>query len=86
MTEFQSPDDLHRYISTTIQMLLDSDLSNASSRLQEINGTYFTSGSEWMGEVGLEIKRIQKTYSLSKALEERFEVILEEIHKAWPDI
>jgi hypothetical protein len=86
MTEFQTPDDLHRYISTTIQMLLDSDLSNASSRLQDINGTFFTSGTEWLGEVGLELRRIQNTYLLREELEERFELILEEIHTVWPDI
>lgn len=86
MTEFQTPDDLHRYISTTIQMLLDSDLSNASSRLQDINGTFFTSGTEWLGEVGLELRRIQNTYLLREELEERFELILEEIQTVWPDI
>jgi hypothetical protein len=86
MTNFNSPDDLYRYITQTIQVLNDIDLPRAAELLENVHGNSYTTGSEWLGELGLAIRAIEAKFAVPAGVQERLDSIMAVVRKALPKI
>jgi len=84
MAKLKSPDDLYLYIAETIRMLNDVNLSGAAASLEKTNDTFFTTGSERLGDLGLAVRSIEAKFSLPVNIQERFIVIMEKVNEVWP--
>ena len=84
MTKFTSPDELYQYIAQTIAMLIDLDLSHAAKLLNNVQNTSYTTGSEWLGELGTAIRAIEAEFSLPEDIQGRLDTIMTEVNKTWP--
>ena len=82
--EFNSPNDLYLYIVATAQMLAESSLPEAAQKLEQVNGIFYTTGSEWLGDLGLAIRSFEEEYLIPKEIQVRLNVILAHIKKTWP--
>jgi len=80
----RSPEDLSSYISETVRLLRDEGFENAANTFEKINNSVFTSGSEWLGEIGHAINSIQEAYSIPENIKERLEIIMYNVNDVWP--
>lgn len=48
------------------------------------NGVVFTSGSEWLGEIGVAVKKLRSECTPSGALDDRPERIMRDVRRVWP--
>jgi len=74
--EFNSPNDLYLYTVATAQMLADSSFPEAAQKLEQVNGIFCTTGSEWLGDLGLVIRSFEKEYLIPKEIQDRFNAIM----------
>ena len=83
MTKFNTPDNLYRYVAQTIQMLNGMNLRHAAEKLENVNSNFFTTGSEWLGELGLTIRAIEAEFSVPADVQERFNLIMAVVKDTW---
>ena len=86
MVKFDSPNDLFLFVEATAQMLKDSGFLDAAHRLQTVNDAFYSTGSEWLGELGLELRNIEQDFKVPKAILGRFATIMLKVNEAWPRI
>jgi len=86
MTIFNSPDDLYRYVTQTIQMLKDINVLSAAELLENVHSSSHTTGSEWLGELGLAVRVIEAEFSVPAEVQERFNSIMAVVKETWPKI
>ena len=55
----ESPDDLNRLIGDVTAELEALGLQAAARRFVSLQGAAFTTGSEWLGELGAAVKEIR---------------------------
>lgn len=68
---FATPDDLDRFIDELRADLQAAGLQGAAERLAALQGTAFTTGSEWLGELGLAVKEIRRKYLVPPEVDTR---------------
>ena len=78
---FESPDALDRFVSEVRQQLDALGFTAAASRLAAVQGTAFTTGSEWLGELGAAVNAIRGDRNLSPDLREKLETIRTEVRR-----
>ena len=81
---FESPDDLNRLIGDITAELEALGLQAAARRFAGIQGAAFTTGSEWLGELGVAVKEIRNECRMPPALDAKLERIMTEVRRAWP--
>ena len=84
MAKLKSPDDLYQSSAETVRMLNDVNLSGAAALLEKTNHTFFTTGSERLGDLGFAVRSIEAKFSIPVNTQERFNVILEKMNEVWP--
>jgi hypothetical protein len=85
-TNFQSPDDLNRFIGETRRELEANGFASAAARLADVQGGAFTTGSEWLGELGLAVKEALATKGLPYFIRERLNAIRGAVRAVWPKL
>jgi len=80
----QDPDALNRFVGEVASELAALGLQRAAKRLVAIQGTAYTTGSEWLGELGTAVRDIRGQYPIPPALDTRLERIMTEVRRAWP--
>lgn len=86
MRPFKSPDDLNRFVTETREAMDRSGLGEAAAAMAEVQSTAYTTNSEWLGELGATVRRIESHFRLPSELQERLDQIMTEVHRAWPTL
>ena len=81
---FESPADLNRFVSEVRRELEDSGLIAAASTLAAVQETAFTTGSEWLGELGRAVNEIRKQRDVPSEVRTKLEAIRSEVRRIWP--
>ena len=81
---FGSPDDLNRFITVVRAELEAAGFHEDERRLGGIQSACFTTGSEWLGELGLAVKEIHCRTKLPAHLEAKLDSIMEAVRIGWP--
>jgi hypothetical protein len=68
---FASPPALRQYAIETASQLRQSGLREAADIMEAAANFAATTGSEWLGELGIAAKTIQKRFDLPEALRSR---------------
>ena len=83
-TEFQSPDALHKCVGEVIQRLRGAGLD--ATPLEKVQSTAYTTGSEWLGELGQAVIQVERQPIADPATANDLRRILAESRRAWPSI
>ena len=86
MSSFSSPDDLNRFITETRKIMGELGFEEAATAMGEVQATAYTTSSEWLGELGATVRRIELQFRLPDNLQERLDRIMTEVHRAWPTL
>jgi hypothetical protein len=81
---FTSPDELNRFVSQLRQELEAAGFREASRRLGRVQGVAFTTGSEWLGELGIAVKGIRGECAVPPELDAKLERVLAAVRRVWP--
>jgi hypothetical protein len=79
---FQSPGDVYSFINTVIAKLHEKGFD--ARALEEIQSTAYTTGSEWLVELGLAIKKVQKQKINDHDIKEALNRLMRHIRSIWP--
>jgi hypothetical protein len=79
---FDSPDALDRFVTDVRAALEARGFPIAARRLAEVQRSAYTTGSEWLGELGAAAKAIRNQRGIPADLRDKIEVILEEARRA----
>ena len=79
-----TPSELYHFINTAIRKFREAGLD--PHPLEIVQDTAYTTGSEWLGELGRAIRKIEKQDLSLGELEKDLETILCEVHRVWPNI
>jgi len=82
---FESPSELHCFVERVSALLRSEGRHAAADRLQ-VAGAMGSTGSEWLGEIGHAIRSIERSEVLSSTVQRGFRIILDEIHRVWPEL
>jgi hypothetical protein len=80
---FESPEKLDQFVSEVRAELEAAGLEAAAGRFAEIQATAFTTGSEWLGELGAAAKEIRREKEIPPALCEKLDRIMREARRVW---
>lgn len=81
-----SPEDLYHFASQVRVNLEAAGLDEAAGRFARIQGTAFTTGNEWLGELGDAVREIRRTCAVPTELDAELERIMIEVRRAWPTL
>jgi hypothetical protein len=84
MATFDSPESLDRFVSEVQAALEGRGFPIAARRLAEVRSSAYTTGAEWLGELGAAAKAIRHQRDLPVDLRDKLEAILVEVRRAWP--
>lgn len=84
--DFASPSDVYEFIRALIGSLRSAGFGPAADSLEEIQRTAFTTSSEWLGELGLTIRAIQRDSPVTAQLNADLERVMAVVKGAYPDI
>ena len=54
--------------------------------LEIVQGTAYTTASEWLGELGLAVRKVEEQILHREGLRKDLETILREVHEIWPNL
>lgn len=89
MQEFSGTDDFYGFIDLLAQRLSDEGLTNHAAKLHALtHDVAWTSGSELIGELGVELKRLQALHEpqLPADLMEAVTRALTFVRQYWPGL
>jgi hypothetical protein len=82
--DFKSPEELHTFITQTAEKLRTQGQTEAADLLTNIQNMAFTTGSEWLGELGLLVRRVQREFHLDSDLRRDLKQIMRAVNRVWP--
>jgi hypothetical protein len=62
------------------------NLPRAAEILMNAQGNSYTTGSEWLGELGLAVRAIEVEFSVPADAQVRLNTIIETVKETWPKI
>jgi hypothetical protein len=80
------------HVSESLQQLTDEVIRKLrkagqdARTLENVRATAYTSSSEWLGDLGLAVREIEKQQILDESLKAEMAAILTEVEKTWPEI
>ena len=83
---FESPVDLNLFVSQVRAELETAGFHAAADRFAAIQGAVFTTGSEWLGELGAAVNEIRATCMLPVDLDGKLERIKGAVRCVWPTL
>lgn len=84
MDDFNTPAELDAFISVVVEKLRTDGQTEAADLLASIQKTAFTTGSEWLGELGLCVRRLQREFDLEASIRGDLKRIMRAVKRAWP--
>ena len=81
---FKSPEELHAFISEVTEKLRAQGQTEAADMLASIQNVTFTTGSEWLGELGLLVRRLQREFDLDANIRRDLKRIMRSVKSVWP--
>ncbi len=84
MSKFKSPDDLYTYVVETVEILHSSGISQAAKSIEDANSTFYTTGSEWLGELGLAVRAVEAEFDIHDEIQDRLRLIMKAVKETWP--
>jgi len=86
MQQLNSLDEFYQYITQTIHMLEARDFPHSAEQMEKVQGIFYTTGSEWLGDLGKTIREIEKKHSFPEDIQERLNLIMTYVGEAWPKL
>ena len=86
MRTFTSPSDLRAFVLNLSDELARAGLTEHAERLRTVATIAYTSGTEWMGDIGLAVRDAQKKHHVSPEIQEMLERVMSAVHVAWPQM
>ena len=83
---FKSPDEFHAFIAEVGDQLRTSGQSDAAAVLTSLQTVAFTTGSEWLGELGQVVRRVEREFSINAAVSQDLARIMQEVNRVWPSL
>jgi hypothetical protein len=80
----KTPDELDALVRTTIRELKDAGLN--AQPLERVRETAFTTGNEWMGELGVATWKVAGQDIRDEEIRKSLDQILKEVRRVWPGI
>ena len=80
------PSDLNRLVSEARADLEAVGLHAAAAQLRAIQESAFTTGSEWLGDLGLAVGRMRREGGIPRSIDAKLESIMAEVRRAWPKL
>ena len=77
-----SPDELNAFVKATIRKLKSAGLD--AQPFERLQSVAFTTGSEWLGELGLAVRKVASQDIRDEAIRKDLDVIITEVRRAWP--
>jgi hypothetical protein len=81
---FQSPDEVHAFVTTVIERLKSAGFD--ATPLEKVQSTAYTTGSEWLGELGRAVTEVQKQPIADPQTAKDLDRILRHVKGVWPAI
>jgi len=81
---FTSPGELNALISQVAEELREQGQTEAADLLAGVQTVAFTTGSEWLGEVGLLVRRLQREFDLDASVRQDLKQIMRAVNRVWP--
>ena len=81
---FSSPEDVHAFIRVLITNLRENGLD--ASALEEVQSTAYTTSSEWLGELGLAVRKVQEQVIKDHSISDRLLRLMRLVHSVWPEL
>ncbi len=78
--------DLGRLIDEVRVELDAAGLGDAAGRLATFQQTAFTTGSEYLGELGLAVKEVRRQQGIPPDLDKKLKQILAAVRGVWPTL
>jgi len=82
--DFKSPEELHAFIEEVAEKLRSKGQMEAAETLTSIQNVAFTTGSEWLGELGLLVRRVQRTFDLDPDIDRDLKRVMRSVNRVWP--
>jgi hypothetical protein len=81
---FVTPENLNRLVGEVRADFEAAGLEESARRLAEVQRTAFTTGSEWLGELGMAVRTIRRKCTVPPELDGKLERIVTGIRRVWP--
>ena len=82
--EFKSPEERGAFITEVAKKLRGQGQTEAADLLAGVQTVAFTTGSEWLGEVGLLVRRLQREFELDASVRHDLKRIMRAVNRVWP--
>ncbi len=76
--------ELYHFINAVIGKFREAGLDPCS--LETVQGTAYATGSEWLGELGLAVRKVGEQIGHREELRRDLKTTLGEVHRAMPNI
>lgn len=86
MNTLSNPSDLHAFVLKLADELAHAGMPEAAEALRAAATVACTTGSEWLGELGLAVREVQKKYRPPSALQGELESVMSVVRVAWPQM
>jgi hypothetical protein len=80
----RDPDALRTLLDETHRQLVTAGQIDAAATLRSVLDTAYTTAGEWLGELGVTIRRLRGEHDLPRAIAQNLDRALEEVRRAWP--
>lgn len=77
------PFDLRAHVERLCGEFDKAGQVEASQRLRRVLDTAYTTSSEWLGELGLAAREIQRKHKPDGALNSGLDEVMRHVHKVW---
>jgi hypothetical protein len=81
-----SPEELNDLLTQIRSDLLAQGQGEAAAVLGEVQATAFTTGSEWLGELGRAVKEVRRRFQLRGLVESKLDRVMDEVRRVWPGL
>jgi hypothetical protein len=82
--DFKSPEELDAFIIEVSEKLRTQGQTEAADVLASIRKVAFTTGSEWLGELGLLVRRLHREFDLDASIRRDLKRIMRSVKRVWP--
>lgn len=82
----RSPDELYALIDEVISKLKAGGKAEAARILEGPHHAVFTTGSEWLGEIGAAVRQVESECDVSAEERAMLEDVMRDVHRVWPNL
>ncbi|HEV2350491.1 MAG TPA: hypothetical protein VG028_11670 [Terriglobia bacterium] len=86
MKAFSSPGELRDFVLKLADELAIAGISEAAEHLHAAATLPCTTGSEWLGELGLAVREVQRKHTPPAQFDDALDLVMSAVHVAWPQM